>query len=266
MTEGWLCPQCGEENGELNGFCEWCYVDRNIKIYNPDRYYIREIKIYHIEKDVMSMNEQEKGKTKEEILAEIDASNMTPQEKAHAKFFNHGVFTVRDMMNDDLAMDAWIEELAAICFEGRSTHQGATAERSRIREKTKRAQGFEKSLRTDEASTAALNTIKERQKKLTKAEKVAEGLRQLFGAVGEHFGVAVDAKAEAEKAMSARNMAGVVKSQNHTPIESTPQATFNPFARKREESQNVQAAIDSILATPAEEKKPIGNPFLKENK
>lgn len=254
MVSNWLCPLCNEENGDLNGYCEFCYVLSNLRVYNPDKYYVREIKIQHIKDDVMSSE-----LTGEQLLASIEANErMTPQEKLHAKLSYHETVLVKDM--DDLTLSAHIEELSQIAFEARSRHGAATAEKDKRRKGSTKTLGFERNLNIDETSTNAINVIRERQKKLTKAEKVAENLRQIYKGLGAPHSVI---ESEVAKAMSARNMAGVVNRVQDT---SKP-GISNPFARKRE---GVQAAIDEIVngtkpQGAVAEKKPIVNPFKKGN-
>lgn len=101
-------------------------------------------------------------------------AEMTPQEELFAKLFNGKKILVRDM--DVLSLRAHREELALTIFKAKAE---ITAVDDEIKQKTRKGEkssGFQTSLTVDEASTDAINTIKERQKKLTKMEKVMEGL------------------------------------------------------------------------------------------
>src|SRR5260221_11654525 len=93
----WICPECSAELGELNGYCEYCRYADNILIYNPDKYFIRDIRIFNICNG---------GKT------------VTPQEELFSLLFNHEKVLVKDM--DVLTLRAHREELAKIAFEARA--------------------------------------------------------------------------------------------------------------------------------------------------
>ena len=203
----WTCPVCNEELGELNGYCEYCRVYRNITVYNPDKYFIREIRIDYI-------THRASG-----------ASEMTPQEELFSKLFNHEKLLVKDM--DILTLRAHREELAQIAFEARARLTAVDDEDS-SRKKVKKGDkptGFERSLNVDETTTNAINTLKIKKEKLSKAEKIREGLLKL--------GIDPDA---ADKIMSAKNLlTQVQKVQNHTkPIVSEEKKipVFNPFEKK----------------------------------
>jgi hypothetical protein len=235
----WQCPQCNEELGDYNAYCEFCRFESKLTVFNPDKYFVRDICIYHIEKEVIRMangnDENDKqaktAMTKEEVLQSIEANErMTPQEKLHAKLFFHESYLVKDM--NDLKLSAHIEELSQICFEGRARLGAATAERDK--RKTKPAQGFERSLRTDETSTNAINIVKERVKRLSKKELIEKQLKELYSVAG-----VVEPAAEAAKAVSARNMSEVVNR-----VKETSTSRLNPFAKK---SSPVDDAINAIL-------------------
>jgi hypothetical protein len=218
--------------------------------------------VIHYMRNVMS--NEPNGLNGEDLIKSIESNErMTPQEKLHAKLFYHETLLVKDM--DTLTLRAHIEELSHIAFEARARHGAATAEEHKRAKGDKKAQGFQRSLNTDPTTSDAINIIKERQKKLTKAEQLKKNLEQIYKDMG-----LANAAAEAEKVMSARNIAGVVKAPNSTPIPVEPKGPgviSNPFARKREEQQNIQAAIDSIVnapepSAPIEKKAPF-NPFAK---
>ena len=249
----WNCPVCSEKLSEYNRYCEYCYQLSNIKVFNPDKYFISDIKIYHVEQETLKLmtdNNEHNGKHRselsgEELLAAIEADDrMTPQEKAHARFFYHETILVSGM--DNLTLDAHIEELSSFVFEGRSRHGAAVNEKER-RKKLKThsgVHGFERSVNVDEASTAALNTVKERQKKLTAKEKVAKGLAQLYATAGLEI-----SEEEKQKIMSATNILTEAKKKDetsnilHGPLRSssftmtkpeTSKKTFiNPFEKKK---------------------------------
>lgn len=206
----WNCPRCNEEHGELNGWCEYCKAYENIIVYNPNKYCIREIRIYH--------------------LSNGD-SPVTPQEQLFSELFNHEKSLVKDM--DMLSLRAHREELAKIAFEARARLTAADDEENDRKKKhnsESKPSGFARNLNTDEATTNAINTIKERQKRLTKAEKIQASLEKL--------GIS---SADASKLMSAGTILGRLKNKDNKEQStqsiaikhSEPiQPIFNPFAKK----------------------------------
>jgi hypothetical protein len=227
----WICPQCNEELGELNAICEFCKVN-NIIVYNPDKYFIREIRIRHI------------------IKGEI----MTPQEELFSQLFNHEKILVKDM--DVLTLRAHREELSKIAFEARARLTAVDDEDNDRKKKSQPSgpKGFERSLNIDETTTNAINAIKDRQKKLTGKEKMLSNLASLY----EKGGMSkIEAEKTAAAAMSAGKILSTLKdktSQNIIKgeiipgpsgeesftmvkpkiIESALKAVFNPFAKKEE--------------------------------
>jgi hypothetical protein len=203
----WICSQCLETLGDYNGWCEYCKQENGILVYNPDKYYIRDIRIRHI------------------IIGA--AKLMTPQEELFSQLFNHEKLLVKDM--DTLSLRAHREELSKIAFEARARLTAVDDEDNDRKKKRSNGEakpsGFERSLNIDETTTNAINTLKEKQKRLSKADKIREGLEKL--------GIASDA---VDKIMSAKNMLSQVqKTQNHTkPAEEPKEAkpVFNPFGKK----------------------------------
>lgn len=175
------------------------------------------------------MDEMDKGLSGEELLASIENNpRMTPQEKLHATLFYHEKVLVKDM--DTLTLRAHIEELSKIAFEARSRH-GAATDEEQTRKKTTggKPKGFERSLNIDETTSDAINAIKDRQKKLTKAEKVQEGLKKLYELSG-----ATNSDKEAARVMSAQTIILQVKekiAEKKTETSEVKQI-FNPFTKK----------------------------------
>jgi hypothetical protein len=213
IIRDWICPRCQNELGEYNGWCEYCKHSDNIIVYNPDAYFIRDVYVRHIK----------------------EAKPLTPQEELFSQLFNHEKILVKDM--DMLTLRAHREELAKIAFEARARLTAADDEESNRKKKSqpKGPSGFERSVNTDETTTNAINAIKERQKKLTKAEKIQAGLEKL--------GIST---ADAEKLMSAGTILGrlnkVKSSETEKIVEavskqdsvevSEPKKIFNPFEKK----------------------------------
>jgi len=105
---------------------------------------------------------------------------VTPQEELFALFFNSEKQAVSEMTM--LELRAHREELAKIAFEARA-RLTAVDDEDRIRKakshKEKGATGFSTSLQTDEITTDAINRIKERQKKISKQEKLVDQMVKL---------------------------------------------------------------------------------------
>lgn len=151
---------------------------------------------------------------------------MTPQEELFKELFNHEKVLVKDM--ELLELRAHREELTKIAFEARARLTAVDDEEKGRRNKAAEGKptGFSKSVNTDEASTDAINKIKERQKKLSKADKIRDGLLKLgIGSL------------DADKIMSARNiLSQTQKAQNTTKPEEpktseTTTPMFNPFSK-----------------------------------
>src|SRR6266853_1639182 len=199
----WNCPVCNEELGELNAYCEYCKQSNNIIVYNPDIYYIREIRILHISEG---------------------APKVTPQEELFAELFNHEKILVKDM--DTLILRAHREKLAKIAFEARARLTAVDDEEKTRKNKNGKPSGFERSLNTDESTTNAINAIKDRQKRLTKAEKIQAGLEKL--------GIST---IDAAKLMSAGAILGRLKNKSVEGVSKdnsveVSKPVFNPFEKK----------------------------------
>jgi hypothetical protein len=148
---------------------------------------------------------------------------MTPQEELFADLFNG--YKTKPSVNEmsDLELRAHREELMKIAFEAKA-YTYAVDEILKER-KPKGVQGFARSLNVDDAATDAINTIKERQKRLTKTEKIQAGLEKL--------GIS---SADAAKLMSAGTILGRLKSAKpETVVETITEPNkpiFNPFEKK----------------------------------
>ena len=164
---------------------------------------------------------------------------MTPQEELFAGFFKAEKILVKDMTI--LELRAHREELAKIAFEARARLTAADDE-ERERKSKGTAKGFSTSLATDEITTSAINTIKARGERQSKAEKLLAGLIKL----------GIDPKA-AGQLMSAGTALGQIKksqAENATP-EEIKQVT-NPFKNKIEPTQ-IKEDIDEDTGLPIQE-------------
>lgn len=157
--------------------------------------------------------------------------SMTPQEELFAKFFANEAVRVKEM--DDLTLKAHREELAAIAFEARARLTAVDEEdRERTRKGVKR-QGFE--TEDGDITSDAINTIKERQKRMSKMEKLRKNL--------EEMGVE---SADIDKILSARNIRDKVKGEPKGEPTKTNNVTttFNPFPTKEPKKDDVQGGIN----------------------
>jgi len=152
---------------------------------------------------------------------------MTPQEELFSQLFNHEKILVKDM--EMLELRAHREQLAKIAFEARARLTAVDDEertRKKSRAEGEKPSGFERSLNTDETASNAINAIKDRQKRMSKVEKIQAGLEKL--------GIST---ADAEKLMSAGTILGRIKNAkglNQSTDETNKETTklFNPFEKK----------------------------------
>jgi len=156
---------------------------------------------------------------------------MTPQEELFAKLFNHEKVLVKNM--DLLTLRAHREELCKIAFEARARITAVDEIEREFKKKHNKIQGFERSINTNEMATNAINAIKERQKRMSKVERILEGLKRTY----ENSGMSpTEAQREAERVMSAGTILARSKtSEEQKEKQAIPKSiTFNPFAKKGE--------------------------------
>lgn len=150
IFDKWECPVCTNELGWLVISCVYCDV-KGIHVTNPD------------------------------INNRINRSEetMTPQEELFKLLFNSEKGLVKDM--DALTLRAHREELAKIAFEARARLSAVDDEEKQRKPKTT-DKGFQRSVNgTDDITSDAINTIKSRKDRLTKQERLIEGMMKLPG-------------------------------------------------------------------------------------
>lgn len=229
----WLC-KCGATNVNYSEHCakNSCRSPRT-EIGENDEFddLLRKVREYQI-RDIVNLNtSQTWGLIGIQIAIhnrdrELNRMPMTPQEELFSQLFNHEKQLVKDM--NTLELRAHREELAKIAFEARARLTAVDDEENGRKKKKSDSQptGFERSLNVDDTATQAINTIKDRQKRLSKAEKIQQGLEKL--------GIST---VDAAKLMSAGTILGRIKSQikggANPPIESEEEKkpVFNPFAK-----------------------------------
>jgi hypothetical protein len=201
----WNCPQCGEEHGDYNEYCEFCKQDKDIKVYNPNRYFIRDIRLYHLSN----------GDTP-----------MTPQEEYFQKLFNGEVKIA--LAKTPLERKALREEACQIILHAKVTVQAVDHVDNEERKTRTTRQGLERDKNVDETTSNAVNIIK---KRMSKKEQIQKQLEELYTKAGSS-----DAVAEAAKATSARSLLGVLNRVQDT-------RSVNPFAKKASPVDDAIAAI-----------------------
>lgn len=162
---------------------------------------------------------------------------MTPQEQLFSELFNHEKILVKDM--DTLVLRAHREELSKIAFEARARLTAVDDEEHSRKKKSSdgKPSGFERSVNTDETTTAAINAVKERQKRIPKAEKIRLGLQKIMEDAGQ---TPEDAKKESERLMSAGTILARLSKKTDEEIKATEtrgnssesKPIFNPFEKK----------------------------------
>ncbi len=211
----WICPQCNLSNVNVNEHC----ADSNCKtprtqIEGVDKFdkLLSEIRLSKLD-TVINLYLSKDWRTE----------SVTPQEQLFADLFNG--YKTKPSVNamTDLELRAHREELVHIATEAKACIYAVD---DILKErKPKGIQGFVKSVNIDEASSDAINAIKERQKRLTKQEKIQAGLEKL--------GIST---IDAVKLMSAGTILGRLKqsakSEVTTQTETPGKLAFNPFAKK----------------------------------
>lgn len=196
---------------------------------------------------------------------------MTPEEQLFADFFRNEAERIINLSDVELRIRR--EDLIAVIREGKA-RLTAVREQERDREaKTRKSQGFARSVDSDEIASDAVNKIKTRAKNMSKMDKVIEGLMKIPGMT----------RTDAEKIASARNLKehqeikanqGINSDELKAKPEISNQPAFNPFQAKTEEPKSESTSIEvtitpeetviitktEIEANSSEEKKPF-NPF-----
>jgi len=225
----WKCSKCGVNNVNYNKICARHRCNTIRPEDRPDSF----------DELLQKIHEPQSTNTVQTNVAEINVhavisagfmvaytkgSTMTPQEQLFSELFNHEKVLVKDM--DTLTLRAHREQLATIAFEARARLTAVDDEERGRKKKHGEAEGFKRSVNTDETATNAINTIKERQKRMSKADKILAGLEKL--------GIST---ADAAKLMSAGTILGRIRQKASEldgikPEVSEAKPVFNPFEKK----------------------------------
>lgn len=236
----WICPNCNCNNTNINELC----ANYNCRTVRPtprtlDEFdeLLREVRLHESRCATQSNSSPAWNVLSTEVAFFIrDYENgktyMTPEEQLFADLFQKHINIlhpyVKDM--DLLEIRAYREKLSLIAKEAKAgVYAADQAEKEVIKKRGSaddKPTGFQRSLNTDETTTKAINTIKDRQKRMSKTEKIQAGLEKL--------GISM---ADAAKLMSAGTILGRIKQKaseldgvKTVVEESTP--VFNPFAKK----------------------------------
>ncbi len=232
----WLCPIC---KGKTVNACEYCPScksrgklserPKEIDLSILDSYdiLIEEIQTNKIYKS-LEINYTEYERINKMNIDNNDDSTrpLTPEEEWFKKLFNHEIMFIKDM--DTITFRAHLEELQNIAKEGKVRYYIAKEFDRKRTVKKGEVTGFSPSINADPLAHDAINTVKDRQKRLTAKEKIEAGL----------IALGIDPKAAASL-MSA----GVIKAR-------LEDKNKEDFKTKKEEIKE-------------EEKKPFFNPFQK---
>lgn len=216
----WICPKCNTNNVNLNLRCVYCYVRHRIVTKR-----IEDFEPFDELDEIISERtlKQLDRITNFFYRASETSEKMTPQEELFAKFFNHEKILVSTM--NTLELRAHREELVKIAFEARARITADDEEEKNRKPKNDgKPTGFARSVNGDAATSELINTVKVRQKNLTKKEKLIEGLIKLGYS-----------RSDAEKKMTAGELLGkfknqIVESENKVKEEAKP--FTNPFLKK----------------------------------
>jgi len=231
--DGYDCEYCSNYNDILTSSCRICGTDR------PE----------WITFEIQGRVEIRRGifDTYGTVSLHHETSEkMNSQEELFADLFNGYKHKPSVNAMSDLELRAHREELSRIALEAKACIYAVD---DILKErKPKGVQGFSHNLNIDEASTDAINTIKERQKKLTGKEKILAGLIKLF----EQSGMS---HADAEREATGRMGAGAILAR----VKDSKEALLNPPVRSPLSQENGF----TIKPKEPEPSKPIFNPFEK---
>lgn len=205
-----FCHQCGIVHND--NYCKTCFNDLVDAVRTYHDYKNHGLEHYELE-----------------ILQRItmESSAMTPEEELYKYLFNDESKLVCNM--DTLEFRAHQDQLSKIAKEARVRYYITKDLEKKRDTKDGKPTGFARSVNTDETTTNAINAVKDRQKRLTKQEKMAAGFAKL--------GISQDA---INKLMSNGNILAALANKNSEEKSATekpeykPEATkaFNPFEKK----------------------------------
>lgn len=150
---------------------------------------------------------------------------LTPQEELYADLFSHEKKLVKDM--SVLELRAHREELAKIAFEARARLTAVDDEEKSRKRSENGPTGFKTSVSSDATTQNLINTVKERSGRMSKQEKLIEGLISLGYSRKD-----AEAKLSAGELLRKFKDASLPKAEPAKPAEALEKPNFaNPFAK-----------------------------------
>lgn len=226
----WIC-QCGLVNVNANTYCAAC-------IFTNPRFSKRT--------EIGDFDSYDELLTSVRLHSLRRLIDMTPQEELFAKLFNHEIEFVKDM--SILEIRAHREELARITYEGSVRIRAVDhVEKERIKAKkiSEGPTGIERNKNVDEQTSQAINVVKERQKRLTKLDKIKENLLKIDGMDASFVEGLMKNKniLEATKQRAQNTSEPIMPEETVKQIEEANKQMekkefVNPFSKKRDDNGN----------------------------
>ena len=219
----WFCKSCGTNNVNLNLNCVYCRIRNNIIVPREDFEpfdFLDEI----ISEKRFRLLDKVTGYYMSDLKYSGAVRMSTPQEELFQHFFSNEKVLVKNMSL--LELRSHREELSKIAFEARARMTAIDDEENDRKKKSSdgKPTGFSRSVNGDDKATNLINTVKERQKKLTKNEKLEAGLAKLLGG---------DNRAAAAIMSAGKILAQVKQIKTLEKTEQKSEAKmFNPFEKK----------------------------------
>lgn len=199
------------------------------------------------------------------IFLTEESFKVDEKEKLFAKFFNDEKTFVKDL--SDLDLMAHIEGLGKIAFEARAKLTAANDEKE-TRKSGRKSKGFVANVQTDDITSEAMATVRKRGEKLSKHEKLIEGMMKLPGmdrATAEKLASASTVKAHLDAKFGPRPEEDEKEIQRLTSSEAA-KPFVNPFLPKAETTTvSIQEDNTIVIHTEVTEKPAFVNPFLKKS-
>lgn len=183
------------------------------------------------------------------ILYHIGDIRMTPAEEKFRTFFNAELVLVSEMTDDVLREH--IISLSDIAFEAKARLTAADAD-IRERNAKKKFNSPIKSIEIDDVTTEAINRIGERQKRLSKEEKLIENLMKLPGITREIAQRMISPATQIELATPKTSMQ--LKEDDSIPAAQAFNPAVKPFASAEIETNDNKPKASFKFVNPFEKK------------
>lgn len=204
---GWYCKFCNLYNDILTAHCKDCQANRPSDL--------RQAAIDTIvSRDLVGALMPEPNESEDKF-------------KTHALFFNEEVIFVQDMSDEQL--DERLKTLAAIAFEAKTKYGAAdSVKRERSAKKTvKQREWLLSPDHNDPTVTDAIATVEARKKRMSKADKMLDVMKNL-GVEGAEGLVREMMRGSTEKAVNSFTFNGKTKTSNNSTEEKKESKPFDP--------------------------------------